>query len=156
NISFSPSKQRTLATIDYLCTDRDECTWIEYIPTTLNHFDDRAREWTRTTFTNSTSDKDSMEYWIRSNHAYGDQVIYLVKMKYLSYYPSTKTGSHYISGAGITYTTGSTTDYANIELKLLDPNWSDTYWGTHYEPFNNVNEACYQYWYQLRIANFVY
>lgn len=152
----SEDKQRTLATTAYLCTDRDGGTWIEHIPPTLNHFDDRVRKWTRTTYTTSTSDKDSMEYWIRSNHSYGDQVIYLVKMKYLSYYPTTQKGSHYISGAGITYKTGSTTDYENIVLKLLDPNWNDDYWGTHYEPFNRVNEACYEYSRQVGPANFVY
>lgn len=149
-------KQKTLASTDYLCTDRDKGTWIEYVPTTLNHFDDRYRSWTCTSFDMSTHAKDSMEYWIRSNHTYGDQVIYLVKMSFLSYYPDSKTGSHYISGGGIIYDTGSTTDYGNIRLKLLDPNWDDTYYGTHIEYFDNVNEACYEYHKQVGPNSFVY
>ncbi|TCK92874.1 peptidase C39-like protein [Natranaerovirga hydrolytica] len=149
------AKQQTLGSNGYLYTDRDNGTWIEYIPAVMNEFVPRARSWTTRTFDTSSSSKSSMQYMVRSNHSFGDAVIYLVKPGPLSYY-SGNPGGHYISGSGIYYRSGSYNDYANIDLRLNDPHYSNNYYGVHIEPFNNVVDAMHKYSTERGPANIVY
>lgn len=128
----STAKQRTLATSSYLCTDRDEATSIYNMPSTMNHFTGRARAWTLMRV--STDSKWWLVYGIRKNHSEGDAVIYLLDTDSLTYYGGANY-THYITGTGITFKTGSTTDYSNITVRLQDPHYDSSYYGRHTVPF---------------------
>lgn len=157
-------KQATLASNSYLCTDRDGATWIDYVPNALNTFIPRFREWTRSSVGVESKDDyksvDSAEYFIRSNHAYGYAVIYLLRTHLLSYYPDGEThadnGNHYVTGTAVYYDTLSTTDYENMRLRINDSNNKSAYFGTFYEEFNNVMDAMIAYTTSRGPANFVY
>lgn len=158
------AKQETLAGNSYLCTDRDKATWIDYIPPVMNTFVPRAREWVRASVGVEAKDDymsfDIAEYYIRGNHYYGYAVIFLLQTYLLSYYPDSPThadnGNHYITGTAVYYDTLNPNDYENIRLRLNDSNNKSSYFGTHYEDFQNVMDAMIAYTNASGPANFVY
>ncbi len=138
--SSDDDKQKTLASNSNLGTDRDGATWIELMPAVMDNYTGRTRKWTtgKVDATNSST-KNSLTYFARSNHAYGQAVIYLVRTESLSYYNG-KRVDHYITGTAIYHKTNSSTDYANISVRLVDPNNNPEYNITTTEPFENLRE----------------
>lgn len=155
--STDAEKQATLAGSSYLHTDDDKGTWIEYIPPVLNAFISRNRAWTTMKIdADSDSSLSDMQYYIRSNHAYGYGVIYLVQTDALDYYEGYNC-NHYISGSGIYYgNVNDVTDYDSIELRLNDPNNDSTYYGIHRVKFTQVARGMDNYSTNRGPANFVY
>ena len=150
-------KQKTLASNQYLGTDRDKATWINNIASTMNKLNPRSRAWTQKVI--NKNDKDSlahMQYFIRANHAYNYAVDYLVYPEALSYYPNGSRSGHYISGSGIYYESNNAADYNNIKLRLNDPHYDNRYYGTHVEDFMNVVRAMHNYTVSRGPANLVY
>ena len=150
-------KQKTLASNQYLGTDRDGATWINNIASTMNKLSPRSRAWTQKVI--NKNDKDSlahMQYFIRANHMYNYAVDYLVYPAELSYYPAGSRSGHYIYGSGIYYDSNNAADYNNIRLRLNDPHYDDRYYGTHVEKFMNVVRAMHDYTTNRGPANLVY
>lgn len=149
------AKQSTLAKNDALGTDRDRGTWINLVPPVMNKYTGRYRKWVYETIDNTSSKKSTMQYFCRSNHAYNNAVIYLLKTGELSYYKGADF-SHYVTGSGIYYDTSSVTDYSNIRIRVADPHYNNSYFGSHIEPFNKVHAGMTKYTRLVGPANFVY
>lgn len=149
-------KQVTLAGNDYLCTDRDHATWINYIPSTLDTFIPRNRKWAKMTVNPEiTSTLNSFQYHLRTNLDYGYGAVVLMIPGELHYYNGEDTG-HYLSCSGIVYTTMSENDYDNITVRLDDPHYDDRYFGTHTLNIVDVAKCMYKYSETRGPANFVF
>ena len=153
--STNTQKQQTLAGNGYLYTDRDNATWIEYIPAVMNTFTGRTRSWATYTITNDTTGKDRLSYRVRSNLMYGNAVIYLLDTQYLGYY-SSHSCYHYVTGTRIYSPAGTFYDYASMTLRLADPHYSASYYGNHTVAFNQVVAAQAAYTASVGPANLVW
>lgn len=150
-------KQRTLASSSYLYTDRDNGTWIGYIPAVMDEVTGRNREWTTKLINpNDYSTLTSLQYFTRSNLAYNYGTIFLVFPRELEYYNGSGSTGHYISCSGMYYDDTSGLDYSQIRFRVNDPHYSDQYFGEHVVELENLADAMYDYSVNRGPNNFVY
>ena len=126
------AKQKTLASSSYLRTDIDQATSIYNMPATLKAL--TGKTWSMMHVNNSNP-----SYNIYKSHEAGNAVIYLIDTIHLSYYDYSCI--HYVTGTGIYFDTYTYANINEIDVRLQDPHYDNSYYGEHTVSMSELIDA---------------
>lgn len=128
-------KQDTLARELGTTTDG---TRTDKIVDVINSYTNRVRKWEMMHVDEGDSnDILLLKYYMDSNFSNGHPTIYMVNTKPLGYY-SGRDIFHFVTGSGIEYKTGLSSDNKNIRMFVVDPHYDSRFAGEHEVEFEEV------------------
>ncbi len=104
----------------------------------INSYTNRVRSWEMM----HVDDYDSndvllLKYYMDSNFSNGHPTIYMVHTSSLGYYNG-RESYHFVTGSGIKYENGLSSDNSGITMLIVDPHYDSNLAGKHEVPFDEM------------------
>ncbi len=107
----------------------------------INSYTNRVRKWEMMHVDeNDSNDILLLKYYMDSNFSNEHPTIYMVYTESLEYYDG-RQSVHFITGSGIKYETGLSSDNKNIIMFVVDPHYDSRFVGEHEVGFESMVEG---------------